>query len=288
MELKDAISIAKKYFENQDIPKTTREWRMNCPPELTAGKINSLPFTVGDILRAVNPNARTRSKSVEYDPEALGLGNLTFTGTKATFICGKCLTEQTAERSTILIWHRKGSKYCSSCRGATGAIKSPSYYKSKLPKDYEVLEVLSNAGNTKCVVQHLACGSTRVYSSRHILQRDTLSIECSVCDGKGGFDSIHEKEVITHLCDVFPDLRIEVGIPYKDLITTNRRWTLDVYIEELNLCIEITTKGNGFEGYFSNLKDKLRALEASGYITEVVYSKTGVEDIVRSLLKDKE
>jgi len=263
MELKDAISIAKKYFENQDIPKTTREWRMNCPPELTAGKINSLPFTVGDILRAVNPNARTRSKSVEYDPEALGLGNLTFTGTKATFICGKCLTEQTAERSTILIWHRKGSKYCSSCRGATGAIKSPSYYKSKLPKDYEVLEVLSNAGNTKCVVQHLACGSTRVYSSRHILQRDTLSIECSVCDGKGGFDSIHEK-------------------------ATNRRWTLDVYIEELNLCIEITTKGNGFEGYFSNLKDKLRALEASGYITEVVYSKTGVEDIVRSLLKDKE
>ena len=77
-------------------------------------------------------------------------------------------------------------------------------------------------------------------------------------------------------------------IPYKDLAPTSRRWVLDVYFPSLKLALEITTKGNGYEGYFDNLNEKLEFLNSNNYCTRVVYSVQEVDDIVRSLLKDKE
>lgn len=286
MTKEEAIIIAKKFFENKELPKTTREWRTNCPPQLTSGKINSLPFTVGDLLREINPNARSARNKITYDLDSLGFINLTFKGSKGTFKCKNCHKTSTAERSTIIRWVNTGKKYCSHCRKSSGTSKGTDYYTNILPENYECLGVHPGAGNTKIKVKHNSCGKTRLYSSRHILSSSYLV--CSHCEGLGIYDSIIEKCIVEHLINTYPHLNIRYGVKYSELCYTSRRWVLDVFISDLNLCLEITTKQNGFSGYFENLQDKLNVLQDNGYTAKVVYSIEEVDDIVRSLLKGKE
>lgn len=289
MTLKEAIEMAKKYFENRDIPKTTREWRTNCPPELTAGKINSLEFSVGDVLRAINPKARqARKPKVTYDKEALGFSDLVIQGNSATYVCSCCGKEKTSSRSSVLIWVKEGKKYCPECRGSSGIAKTKEYYNKFLPEEYKVLGVLSEQGNTKVVVVHNVCGKEYVYSSRHIINPDREYLYCSICEGIGPYDSKQEKLVVEHLLKEYPALDILTHVKYKELVPTNRRYILDVFIPELNLAIEITTKGNGFPQYFQNLSKKLELLREHGYTCEIVFSTSQADDIVRSLLKGKE
>lgn len=289
VELDKAIEIAKNYFENKEVPKTTREWRHNCPPELTAGKINSLSFTVGDVLRAINPLARKpKAESIVYDLGLLGFSTLVFNGTNGTYTCSRCGDTKTSPRSSILAWLKSGAKYCSTCRGSSGIPKSADYYSTFLPENYSVLQVLPEAGNTRLVIKHEPCGNITTYSSRHILNSDREYLYCSYCEGLAGYDSKQEKLIVEHILATYPLLGIKTQVKYRDLVDTNRKYILDVFIPELNLALEITTKGNGFENYFQNLSNKIELLKSSNYICKVVYSTSQVDDIVRSLLKDKE
>jgi len=286
MLLEEAIKLAKDYYLDKEVPKNTREWRSNCPPELTAGKINSMPFTVGDVLRAVNPEARSRSSKVDYDLDTLGFDTLTFQGSKGTYVCSNCKNINTSERSSILKWLKNKTKYCPSCREVPGITKTAEYYSEKLPEGYKAIEVLSQAGNTKVLVEHITCGNRKLYSSKHILSSEYLV--CSHCEGLGSFSSKQEKLICEHILDNFSYLNPQFQVPYSELASTSRRWVLDVYFPSLKLALEITTKGNGYMGYFDNLNDKLEFLSSNNYCARVVYSVTEVDDIVRSLLKDKE
>lgn len=287
MKLEEAIVIAKKYYENKDMPKNTTKWRYDCPSDLTLSKISRMDFTVGQLLEAINPGSvRQRRSNVYYDVDKLGFISLEFNRDIGTYVCANCSETRTSNRSSILIWLTKGIKHCSNCRGVSGLRKDSEYYSKKIPEDFIALEVLREAGNTKVLIQHKPCKATKIYSSKHIMSSDYLV--CKSCSDSEGFDSVVEKEVCTYLLENYPKLKLQFQVKYSNIIPTERRWVADVYVEELSLVLEITTKGNGFKGYFENLTDKQDALKEHGVISHVIYSKHQVDDIVRPLLKGRE
>lgn len=293
MQIEKAIEKAIQFYKenpNIKVPNTTREWlNQRCPPELTRGKINTMDFSLGELLRAVNPKAaQPRAENVNYDLDTLGMLDLDFEGNTANYICGSCGHSREGTRSTILKWLKSGIKFCPVCRKAPGAKKPADYYQDFLPEDFSVTEIIRAGGNTKIVVKH-DCGFEREYSSRHIINPDRDYLVCSGCTRDlRGYASEQEKLVTEHLIASFPELEIKTQVRYADLVDTTRRWVLDIFIPEINLALEVTTKGNGFPNYFNNLNSKIDLLTLSEYNAAIAYSKAEAYDIVRSLVKAKE
>jgi hypothetical protein len=296
MTLDEAIEIAKNYYKDKEMPSIVKEWGRNCPPELTENKIyRNCNFTIGDLLWEINPNKRLRRRkprapvTLGYELNSLGILELNWeTRVKCNYKCGKCGKWSSTTRETLDKWYKSNIKYCSTCRGASGVPKSTEYYQQFLPDDFKCMRVLPEPGNTKIEVIHKPCSNIKVYSSRHVLDPERDYLVCNFCDNRDGFDSVVEKEVVQHLKSTFPDIEILLQVKYSDLVKTDRRWVLDLYIPSINLALEITTKSNNFEGYFDNLTEKLSILTNNSFIAKVAYSKEMAEDIVRSLLKDRE
>lgn len=296
MKLEEAVSIAKKYFENKKIPRTTREWEQDYPPGLCSRVIYKQGYPLSKVLKALNPlvYVSTRAPNIEYSIEALGFEYLNFPPPYkvGVYKCLGCGQERTTNRGHIKRWLAEGLKYCPTCRGKVIGSKYPEYYSEFLPKGYRCLETIPRGkqGATKVRVLHEDCGYTRTYNAGYIVSLPDFLV-CSGCEGSGGFDSKHEKVLIEYLKETFPQLEVQTQLKYSDLTGTSRRWTLDVYIPLLNLALEVTTEGGvryRTEQYFENLNAKLNNLKENGYIAHVVYTKEMVYDIVRTLLKSKE
>lgn len=224
-----------------------------------------------------------------YDKEQLGFLSLDWPRKDyGRYICAKCKEERESTRSAILKWQKAGIKYCPVCRNSTGVTKSKEYYEGFLPAGYRVLAVLKQQGNTKVQVLK-PCGHEDTYSSRHILLRDTEHLACSLCKTGGSYASIIEQELTNYMLSTWPNITIEVQKPYKDIIPfSTRRFIQDIYIPDLNQILEITSKGNGFKGYFDIIEEKRMLAQSNNVKFFVVYDKTMIYDIVKSLLKNKE
>lgn len=294
MSFEEILAIAREFYKDKPLPKTTREYRQkgNSPPGLSDPQLRKRGITVALLLHTLDPSrppprkekATPSVKEVDISHLGLGIGLKDNTGS-VTFVCDCCGKER---RSTITTLNKQIDKFCSVCRGVSGVPKDTEYYDSFLPKEYKAISVIREAANTKIVVKHLICGTETTYSSRHVLSRDTNGLACSVCSQKGGYDSLHEKEIIEFLESKGLLSGAKTQIKYSEIFNTDRRYIADLYFKDLNAVIEITTKGNGLPNYFDTLNDKLILLKQNNIKGFVAYSKQEAHDIVRSLLKDKE
>lgn len=222
-----------------------------------------------------------------YNIEELGFTSLDWEKDYGNYICRKCGEQRRSTRQAILKWQKQGTRFCSFCRNSPGMQKPISYYQQFVPENYEIVKVIPAAGNTKILVRK-PCGHEDTYSSRHIISRETSQLACSICKTGGDYASLIEKEITEFVVNTFPELEVHTQIPYNSLIQTNRRFVQDLYLPKYKQVIEITTRSNGFAGYFEVIEQKRIILENTGYMFFIVYDTDMVYDIVKSLLKDKE
>ena len=204
------------------------------------------------------------------------------------FICSNCKEKHKVTRGAFITWYKKGLKFCSLCRKSSGALKPASYYQKLVPEQYKVLKVIREAGNTKVELLHEPCNTIQVYSSRHLLARETSELYCKFCNGLEGFDSLIEKELVNYTLETFPELDIEIHKPYSDIFKTDRLFISDIYIKSLNIIIEITSASNNLPNYFETAKLKETLAVNNGINWSIVTSKQHIYDIVKALLKSKE
>ncbi|MGL4519578.1 MAG: hypothetical protein ACRCUJ_07885 [Phocaeicola sp.] len=219
-----------------------------------------------------------------------------------TFLLG-CGHVQSLTNGTIRKIGLDGTKYlCPLCYKVPGKTKPLSFYASFLPAGYSLI---SRDGHEFSILHEKCCRTFR-RGLQYILNKElrNSTLYCDVCEAtcstktEDGYNSKIEREVILGLQLAYPSLNLQREVKYKDLVPTDRNYRCDVYIPELNTVIEITSKtmlyphssrlDNQGLSYKDNLDNKLKLLSTYGIRGYVVTSLKQVEDIVGSLLKDKE
>jgi len=309
MTFEETVKFCKTWFKdnNVHIPTTSTEWSKGrsgktVPPGCTYMTLRRSKISVGDLLQALNPQYKNRVKNKRNDFSwlgNLGLEYITKKGVESIeYRCNNCNLVNTTLKGTLRRWEAKGLKYCSTCREASGKTKPTEYYNKFLSKEFKAVSQIDST----LTILHTECGNTFTRSRGYItgVQRslDSGELYCPHCSmgakyisGKtscGKYNSIIEKQIIEHLLAEFPDIQFRTEVMYKEIVPTDRLYRLDVWIPTLNLAIEITSSGNNIPGYQERLKEKLNLLSLHKINTAIITSKSELEDIVRSLLKNKE
>lgn len=303
MNFEETVTFCSNWFEeNQvEIPKTAQEWckgrsGKTVPPKCTYGTLRRRGIQVGNLLEKLLPDYKNRIKNAEDRYDWFAPLGLTFIkeceGELVQYVCNSCNETLKTRKGTLRRWQSAGHKHCSTCRGATGKSKDHTYYQKFLSEDFSTVEL---SGRT-LTIKHDVCGTvfTRVAGYITGSQRTSETLACPSCysgfvSGKiGEYSSLIEKEIIEYLESRFPEVVFQREKLYKDLVPTSREYRADIWIPEMNLVIEITSKGNNLPNYHENLKIKLDLLHKNNIKAFYVTSKSELEDIVRPLLKNRE
>ena len=303
MRLEDTIKFCKDWFaeNNIQIPKTVREWNSGrsgktIPPGCTYATLRKQGIKVSEVLNGLLGSASIRAYSTISDDTLCSGVGLTFLGKEGKenilYSCNSCGGQYSTRKGTIKRWSDKNQCYCSMCRSASGKTKPIEYYDKFLTDSFKALSY--NKGII--TILHKPCGTSFTRTNAHVQSLDgSTDLQCPCCSEslfssktKDGFMSIVERDCILHLQKSFPLLDVEREKLYSDIIDTDRKFRADVFIPTLGVVIEITSKGNNLPKYSERLKEKINLLESKGILVYVATSKNEIEDIVRTLLKDRE
>lgn len=304
--LEETAKICKDWFiaNSIEIPKGVKEWQkgrsgITVPPKCTYQSLRDKNINVGELIQLLNPSYKNRVSNLQNDVdfiEKLGLQFLSISNKETIhFECLNCKNESSALKGTLRRWESKNKKYCSICRKAPGKEKSIEYYQNFLDKSQFL--VLEN--NDPLIIQHTICGHRfsrcRGYITNSSARSSNSLVECPKCSEKNTFiydrtqfNSLTESELIPILMDKLSSYKIEREVLYKNIFHTNRSFRLDIWIPNLRIGIEITSKNNNLPGYQNNLQEKLELAKQNNITIFLVTSRKDIEDIVRTLSKDKE
>lgn len=304
MSFEDTVIFCKSWFaENKiEIPRTAKEWSAGrsgktVPPGCTYQTLRKKGIKVGSLLETINPSYTNRINNDQNSLsfiEDLGLTFISKEGKESiNYKCNSCNKTDTTLKGTLRRWHSKGLKYCSICRKASGKVKSVEYYQNFLDEsEFKVLSVVSRT----ITIEHTKCKNTFTRSSGYIVgaQRSSSSlVSCPHCStyfihgATSSYTSLVEKECIEYLVEILPSI-VEREVLYKDIMTTNRDFRLDVWLPKYRIGIEITSANNNLHKYKERLSEKLALASSEGIDIRIATSKSDIEDIVRSLPKGKE
>jgi hypothetical protein len=304
--LEETTKICKDWFEanSVEIPKTAREWQqkgrsgVTVPPGCTYATLRKKGIKVGDLLELLNPTYTNRIKNFARDLdfiEKLGLKFLSVKDTETVYFeCLNCKKESNALKGTLRRWEAKNLRYCSICRKASGKEKSIEYYQKFLDKNqFSILDT-----NDPLKIKHNICGHEFFRSRGYITgaQRASNSlVECPKCSekrtfiyDKTKFNSLTEAELIPILLDRLKVYGVEREVLYKDIMSTDRNFRVDLWVPSLFFGVEITSKNNNLKGYQDRLQEKLKLAKSNNITIFTVSSINDIEDIVRTLPKGKE
>jgi len=303
MTFEETVIFCKHWFkENKvEIPKTAQEWTRGrsgetVPPRCTYGSLRRRGIRVGSLLEELIPRYNNRIKNIDNDYSWLENIGLTFVkrgeGELIEYKCNKCNSNLETRKGTLRRWEAAKSAYCSICRGSSGKSKPHDYYQQFLPEEFSTVCIEGRV----LKIRHNTCNTVFTRSVGYIggTQRTSENLCCPTCykgfvSGKSGeYSSLIEKEITEHLISVFPDLEFQREKLYGDLISTDRMYRADIWLPKLNAVLEITSRGNNLPNYQNNLNTKLELLHKNNIKAFCVTSKSELEDIVRSLLKNKE
>ena len=284
------------------IPSTAREWGAGrsgktVPPGMTYQTLRRKGISVGDLLSQLLSDYTNRVKNKPNDFDFLPNIGMTLISTQGKesvkCSCNNCGNISTVLKGTLRRWESSGKKFCSVCRKASGKVKDIEYYDSELNNpDYRVVDLES--GN-RLVLEHIHCGKTFSRARGYITSGlEDASIQCPYCytgpyfvHNKGNYLSKTEEVLTEHLLS-FYTYRVEREVPYSSIMDTDRNFRLDIWLPDLGIGLELTSRSNNLPNYNNNLKEKLLLAEKHNIPIHKITSKKDIEDIVRPLLKDKE
>lgn len=296
--IEEAIQCAKTWLTSTSnkLPNTQRAWQSLTVESglvpFSASYAAKYNFSLLEVINSINGGGRKVPTKVDI-AEIAKLVNVTllsYDSNKVTYTCNTCNSIETVSRVSLRYRAAKGLVGCyGMCNTLPGKPKSIEFYQQFMDKTtFTALKI----ENQNCIIKHEPCGNLISRGIRYIVRKDRDDLVCEHCGHSAirsnGFSSKKEMEIINFLVSRFPQLILEREVQYSSIVPTNRKFRADVYYKELNLVLEITTKDNKFEGYLDNLKDKLHLLHSNNIIAYKVTSIKEVEDIVSSLLKDKE
>lgn len=305
MDFKDTVDFCKSWFNdnNVKIPTSAVEWcrgrsGVHVPPRCTYQSLRRRGISVGSLLEELLDTYTNRVKYVLSEEDVcspLGLKFLSRSGHEdITFECLSCEKPHTAKLGTLKRWLAKDSKYCSVCRGATGKVKEVSYYQKFFSSNFEVVAKIG----TDIHIRHVVCGNMFTRNAGYITgnQRSSdLEVCCSTChrgnyyvSSGGEYASLKEQEIVEHLHSIAPNIEVEREVLYKKFLVTSKMYRVDLWFPKYSVGIEITTIHNNLPDYYTNLDNKIQLAKSQDINIFIVTSKSELEDIVRTLLKDKE
>lgn len=289
----------KDWFKTNKIncPRYARDWKgvgKNIPPKTSLTALRSLGLKPADIINYVYEQevAKTnKTHTLNYDMLGLVLLSTSPTGnghTTVYYSCSGCGMYDCTDQGTLVRWQERGVKFCPTCRGSSGKPKTETYYQNYIGSNFNIY---GREDNRTLKIQCLDCNFRFTRSIAQLQQKETENICCPNCyteakyiKGKAGkYGSLIEKELTEH---IEPLIAFSTQVPYSSFLPTTRKFTADIYLQ--NTVIEITTKSNNLPNYSSRLKEKEELCTRNGISFHVVHTKKEIEDIVRSLLRDKE
>lgn len=293
----------KSWFEDNNVecPRRAKDWRHvgeSIPPGTSATVLRRLGLKPADIINYIyGEGSASSNRRHVLNYEELGL---TFIAkhpvgnghTNIEYGCLTCGNVDITDQGTIVRWKERDVRGCPTCRNSTGKKKSLEHYQALVGPSFKLTEVEGNRRRYK--VHCLDCSFDFSRSTAQITSRETEDIFCPSCGdsslyvkgGEGKYDSMIEKDLTEHLLSLMAD--VDTQVRYDTFLTTDRKFVADVFIPRYDLVIEITSKSNNLPKYFDRIEEKRLLCEGGGIKFFLAYSKSDIEDIVRSLSKDKE
>lgn len=289
-----AVSICNDWIASgKSLPSTQREWNISSVRKgeipFSAALATKYGFSILELLKTLNLSDRKVPENVDIyaEQDRLEVDILEYSYPKVKYVCRRCKEVDTSSKYTLFKREDIGCIYCAKI---PGKIKPIEYYQKYLTEEYQITDRDQDAQVFK--ILHKKCMNTIERGMRYITRDSRDPLMCEYCSGAAirseGFTSQVEKLLVTYCLNTFPEAEFQREVNYSNIINTNRKFRADLFSKSLNLVLEITHADTGFESYLNNLAEKLELLRSNGIHAHKVTTIREVEDIVSSLLKDKE
>ena len=301
----ELAEIARKWFitNKVEVPKTATEWRSRSvtegeiPPGMGYSTLVSRKkVRIKTLISIINNDTNitfTNINPITKDNivELVGLEWLDYkivNGHKKVLIrCYSCKSIEWLDYGTLQRQRKSNNKSCRYCRNAGGKPKRLEEYTIK---GFEVVSLDNNILTYKCNKCNNLIHRGRGYA------KESEYLVCEFCYPNtisgtkitteyGSFDSYIEYTSFKILLQYFSIEDIQRQKKYSDLFGVNTKHTADFYIPSLDIVLEITTKSNNLRTKYYKTAEWKKSLSDKVIFA---YSVKEVEDIVRSLLKDRE
>lgn len=300
-EIEKLVDKALDWFTENDVlcPTKVKDWvyvGKQIPPGMGREKLRSLGISAKEIInRIYGKEIVKKYKPSGLNYESLGLELISKTRKSSTsihydihFKCLNCNEIHVTDYCTIVRWFERGCKFCAVCRGSSGKVKSLDYYQDMLPDTFQILEYIK--GDVKYSVKHKPCNTVFTISRAHLASKDTEAILCPHCDSTnifgskrvGKYASLLEEELTEYFKEIYTG-EFSLQTHYYELMPTNRKFRVDIYVPKHKVIIEITSSNNKIPKYIERLTEKRELAESNGFKFFKVTSKSMVKDIVRYL-----